>query len=134
MTADAHNSIPQALLNVMAHGSEQDARDVLALLFAPHALLDDPDQADGAWFDADHAGTVKRWYADNRIPKVIHEIAPTWDDAKQTAVDWLAVCPHTCRDYDDWHFRSEALPPKTAKAYLKALVERSRAAPPPPQE
>lgn len=114
--------IPQPILDALLGGNDDDAEALLDLLFAPHMLLDDPEQENGHWFDADHAFPVRRWYIDGTIPPVIKKIAPTWENAKRVAVEWLEDCPHTCYEYDEWNLNRESLDDQSPKAYLKALV------------
>lgn len=116
------NEIPQALLDAIAYGTDDDAEALLDLLFAPHLLLDDPRQEDGNWYDSDIAFHVKRWYTENKIPPVIQPIAPTWEDAKRVAVEWLKACPHSCAAYDEWNWGRDSLEDQSPKSYLKALL------------
>lgn len=114
--------IPLQLVDAIENGTDEDAEALLDLLFAPHMLLDDQEQKDCNWFDTDMAFPVRLWYMEGNVPRVIQPIAPTWEDAKRVAVEWLKVVPHTCADYDDWNWNREVLDDPSPKAYLKAML------------
>lgn len=122
MNIRTNNRTPEPLLDAVNNGTDEDAEALLTLLFAPHMLIDDPQQEDGNWFDITPAFAVRRWYMENEIPPVIQKIAPTWEDAKRVAVEWLEACPHTCADYDEWNWNREILDDQSPKTYLINLL------------
>lgn len=112
---------PAPFVNALMDQDEQGMEQLLDLLFACHAKVDDIEELT-PWHECETAWDVKQRYERGQIAPALQGIAPTWDAAMRLSEEWLGQWRHNCGEFDRWMQRRSEPGDVSALAFFRNMM------------
>lgn len=117
----ARTQPPTALATAMENQDETGMEQLLGLLFACHAKVDEIEDL-GPWQECEAAWDVRMLYEKDQVAPVLLQAAATWEEATQLSEAWLEEWRHDCGEFERWKWRRTELGGPSALAFFRAMM------------
>ncbi len=112
---------PPPFITALQDQDEQGMGQLLDLLFACHAKVDDTEDL-SPWHECEAAWDVKRRYDQGQVVASVMDVAPTWDEAMRVSEAWLPQWRHTCGEFERWLQYRSAPGGDSALSFFRAMM------------
>lgn len=112
---------PEPFATALMDQDEQGMAQLLDLLFACHAKVDDIEDL-APWHECEVAWNVKSLYERGQVGPALQTIAPTWEDAMRLSEAWLVQWRHSCGEFDRWTLRRTEVGGTSALSFFRGMM------------
>lgn len=112
---------PQPLARALMEKDEEGMGQLLALLFACHAKVDETED-ESPWHECEVAWDVKQWYERGQATPALLRASPNWEEAMRVSEAWLGQWRHTCGEFERWKGRRHEIGDPSALAFFRGMM------------